>query len=109
MATIVIDTTETGDATPIPNAAIWRADMAPRAFRVLCYLLSETNGSETSTARISAILGMSDGTVKNAIRDLEQLGYVARQQCQWTNGQFNQVSYIVTSEPSTEGAGNGCV
>lgn len=106
MATIVIADTAVRDFTRIPNAAIWRADMTPRAFRVLCYLLSETNGSDTSTARIAAVLGMSDGTAKNAIRDLEKLGYVSRQQEQGENGQFNQISYIVTPNPQAAGEVN---
>lgn len=81
------------DFTMIPNEIARNPNFTPRAFRVLVYLMSHVEGWRTSTQQIAAAVGMGAGTVKAAVRDLVDGGYLVRRQEHSDAGHFAAVVY----------------
>ena len=75
--------------------------VTPRAAKVYLYLMSHSEGWETSAARIHKVLGMGLTTVKEALKDLEKLGYLQRSQERNPDGTMSGSSYEMFSEPQT--------
>lgn len=75
--------------------------VTPRAAKVYLYLMSHSEGWETSAARIHKVLGMGLTTVKEALKDLEKLGYLQRVQERNPDGTMSGSSYDLFSEPQT--------
>lgn len=66
--------------TMISNEFARNPKVTTRAARVYIYLMSHSEGWETNAERIAATLGMGRTTVKEALKDLEKLGYLQRHQ-----------------------------
>ena len=75
--------------------------VTPRAAKVYLSLMSHSEGWETSAARIHKVLGMGLTTVKEALKDLEKLGYLQRGQERNPDGTMSGSSYDLFSEPQT--------
>lgn len=84
----------------IPNALARSADLLPRAKTVYIFIRSHRTGWNLSTDRIADALAMSPTTVKAALRDLEDAGYVTRNRCQGGDGRFESWEYVVHSIPA---------
>ena len=87
----------------IPNAFARSSTIPARAKTVYLYIRSHRTGWSLSTDRIADALGMSPTTVKAAIRDLEQAGWVTRTQVHGDGGTFGNCEYTVHSMPVDRG------
>lgn len=87
----------------IPNAFARSSTIPARAKTVYLYIRSHRTGWSLSTDRIADALGMSPTTVKAAIRDLEQSGWVTRTQVHGDGGTFGSCEYTVHSMPVDRG------
>lgn len=87
--------------TMITNEFARDPHVTPRAAKVYLYLMSHSEGWETSAERIHKALGMGLTTVKEALKDLEKLGYLQRGQERNPDGTMGGSSYDLFSEPQT--------
>ncbi|WP_066584614.1 helix-turn-helix domain-containing protein [Corynebacterium provencense] len=87
----------------IPNAFARSSTIPSRAKTVYLYIRSHRTGWSLSTDRIADALGMSPTTIKAAIRDLEQSGWVTRTQVHGDGGMFGNCEYTVHSMPVDRG------
>ena len=101
MASIVIKSTLQGNFTIISNEFARDPDVTPRAAKVYNYLMSNTEGWETSAARIAKIINMGEGSVKAALRDLTDLGYLHRERIHGDGGKFLRMEYQLHATPTT--------
>lgn len=101
MANIVIKSTLNGKFTIISNEFARNPEVTPRAAKVYNYLMSNTEGWETSGDRVAKIIGMSPGAVLSALNDLEELGYLVRKRVHGDGGKFNGMEYHLYAESST--------
>lgn len=95
------------DFTMLPNAIVRSADFTPRAFRVLAFLMSHSEGWQTTTERIGQAIGMSAGTVKTAVKDLVEMGYLKRAQEHLDGGRFGAMTYILTDPADVQKLATG--
>ena len=64
--------------TMIPNEIARAKDVTPRALKVYVYLRSHTAGFNVNVRGIATNLGMGKNSVNDAVRELEELGYIER-------------------------------
>src|SRR5699024_7228547 len=64
--------------TMIHNESARAKDVTPRALKVYVYLRSHTAGFNVNVRGIATNLGMGKNSVNDAVRELEELGYVKR-------------------------------
>ena len=64
--------------TMIPNEVARAKDISPRALKVYVYLRSHQPGFRVNVRGIATNLGMGKNSVNDAVRELEELGYVER-------------------------------
>lgn len=102
MANIIIENTLRDSFTMISNDFARHPNLTPRAARVYIFLMSHTAGWQTSVARIGKQIGMSRDAAGAAIRDLEALGYVKREEMVNDSGQFAGMSYRIFAIPLSE-------
>lgn len=95
------------DFTMLPNSIVRSDRFTPRAFRVLAFLMSHEQGWRTSTERIGKTIGMSAGTVKSAVNDLVELGYLRRVQEHREKGRFGAMTYILVDPTEGQKLDNG--
>lgn len=95
--------------TKIANTFCRDKRVTPRAARVFIFLRSHMSGWRVTVASIATQLGMSNGTVANAINDLEELGYVRRAWERDENARFQGMRYQIFEEPVVGDGGSGGV
>ena len=78
--------------------------VTPRAARVYIYLRSHRTGWSTNVRRVAEALEMNPGTVNQAVKDLESLGYVERHQTVDESGKFAGVEYVTHAEAIDHGS-----
>ena len=78
--------------------------VTPRAARVYIYLRSHRTGWSTNVRRVAEALEMNPGTVNQAVKDLESLGYVERHQTVDESGKFAGVEYVTHAEAIDRGS-----
>lgn len=86
--------------TMIANDILRRPDVSMNAMGIYCFMRSHREGWEISTKNIARERGLSESTVKRAVRELESIGYLERLQGRADNGKFGEVEYVVMAEPS---------
>lgn len=79
----------------MPNALARDPKASPRAIRVYCFLNSHAEGWKTSAARIAGQIDMGEKTIKEALRELESLGYLDRVQSRDGSNRFEGTAYVV--------------
>lgn len=79
----------------MPNALARDPKASARAIRVYCFLNSHAEGWKTSAARIAEQINASEKTIKEALRELESLGYLDRVQSRDGSNRFEGTAYVV--------------
>ena len=87
----------------VPNSFARSATIPARAKTVYLFIRSHRTGWSLSTDRIADALGISPTTVKSALRDLEDAGWVTRSKTQGPDGRFESWEYTVHSTPVDHG------
>lgn len=85
--------------TMISNDVFQRADLSFRAKAIYGYLMSCRSGWQLTRDRIAEALEVSAGTIRRALEELEDAGYLVRSQSKGPDGRFNAVEYTIFSEP----------
>lgn len=85
--------------TMISNEVFQRADLSFRAKAIYGYLMSCRSGWMLTRDRIAEALEVSAGTIRRALEELEDAGYLVRSQSKGPDGRFNAVEYTIFSEP----------
>lgn len=86
--------------TMISNDVFQRADLSFRAKAIYGYLMSCRSGWQLTRDRIAEALEVSAGTIRRALEELEDAGYLVRSQSKGPDGRFNVVEYTIFSEPA---------
>ncbi|MHD0031341.1 helix-turn-helix domain-containing protein [Corynebacterium diphtheriae] len=86
--------------TMISNDVFQRADLSFRAKAIYGYLMSCRSGWQLTRDRIAEALEVSAGTIRRALEELEDAGYLVRSQSKGSDGRFNVVEYTIFSEPA---------
>ncbi|CAB0926718.1 helix-turn-helix domain-containing protein [Corynebacterium diphtheriae] len=86
--------------TMIANDLLRRPDISFNAKAIYCFMRSHREGWEVTTKRIADNFGVSVATVKRALKELEDVGYIAREQGRSKGGAFKSVDYIIMAEPT---------
>lgn len=87
--------------TMIPNSLARDPNIPNRAKAVYIFLRSHRDGWGITTQRTAEALGLSKGTVVSALNDLQESGYVLREQVRGEGGTFAGWEYEVLSYPVT--------
>lgn len=87
-------------------------EISLRTKGVYIFLRSHTEGWSMSVARIAEALGVSPDTISKAVNELEDHGFLIRNQTVGGDGRFGNSEYVVMSEPlpkkpSTENPDDG--
>lgn len=82
----------------VSNAFAQNPDLTPRAARVYLYLRACPPRWRMSVRRLAGEIKMSTGTVNGALRDLEELGYLVREETKDDQGRFSEVVYHIYEE-----------
>lgn len=69
--------------------------ITPRAAKVYIYLISHREGWKVSVRSVAKATGLGKNTVAAALRDLEDAGFIDRQQLKDGSGQFAGTEYVV--------------
>ena len=99
MATIRQGAAPEDNFTLIPNDLSRSVDIPPRAKAVYIYLKSHRDGWNVTVNHVADALGMSRNTVGSALIDLENHGYIIREQSREAKGTFDGWDYRVLSYP----------
>lgn len=85
--------------TMIANDLFTRTDISLKAKAIYGWLRMHREGWEITTKRTALALDVSESTVKRAIKELENAGYVERDRSRCEDGKFSSVDYVVLAEP----------
>lgn len=86
----------------ISNNVLWDKRLSVKARFVLIFCLSLADGWEYNVIGLAKSMNVSHPTVTAALRELEQYGYLTREQLKDENGKFNGVDYVFIECPESE-------
>lgn len=86
--------------TMIANDLFRRPDLSFNAKAIYGFMRSHREGWEITTKRIAATFGISERTVKRALKELADVGYIVREQSRSQCGTFSNVDYVIMPEPA---------
>ena len=82
-------------------------DITLQAKGLYLYLRSHREGWAMSTERIGEALGITRKTVAKYVQELEQAGYLLREQSHHKSGEFGAMEYLILSSPLGKNTDNG--
>ncbi|MHC9884097.1 helix-turn-helix domain-containing protein [Corynebacterium diphtheriae] len=85
--------------TMIANDLFRRTDLSSNAKAIYGFMRSHRDGWNITTERVAEALGVSESTVKRAVKELEQVGYVERDRTRTKNGTYAGIDYTILAEP----------
>lgn len=86
--------------TMIANDLFRRPDLSFNAKAIYGFMRSHREGWEITTKRIADDFGISGATVRRALKELEDVGYIVREQARSKDGAFKPVDYVIMAEPT---------
>lgn len=93
--------------TRIQNSIIWDDALSISARFALIAMLSLPDSWDYSVRGMAVMLHVSKDTMSKYLRELEDAGYLRRQQTSGEDGKFAGSQYIITDTPGNFGAGAG--
>jgi hypothetical protein len=90
-----------GHFTQIPNAWLRDQRLSLRAKGLLGQLLTHSQGWSVSIKSLAQKNGCGRDAIRSAVRELEECGYLTRQQERQAGGEFGETVWF-TSEPMTD-------
>ena len=87
--------------TIVPNAIFRHEGISQQATGLYCYLFSHSSSQEITINFITNHFKNGRDAVRSAIAELEQLGYLQREQLR-QNGKIVAYNYILKDTPATE-------
>lgn len=108
MARLIINRPDTtgGHYVPVPNEWVRDSRLSFRARGILALLLAEADGRDVSVAHLVTRTAEGKAAIESALKELERLGYLAREQRRGPDGRHNAGTWTL-SAPSTDGRGPG--
>ena len=91
----------------IPNDLARDPAISLQAKGLYLYLRSHREGWSMSTERIGEALGITRKTVSKYVQELEQAGYLLREQSRPDSGEFGAMEYLILSAPLGKKTDNG--
>jgi hypothetical protein len=88
--------------TILDNGFLNDSQLSLKAKGLLAYLLSRPDDWQVYVRQLTETTTDGLVSIKNAIKELEAMGYVEKQQNRSEGGQFGHMEYIVREEPSTK-------
>lgn len=88
--------------TMIANQLARDASLALRTKGVYLFMRSHRDGWHMTVERIAKALGVSKDTISKSIKELEEAGYIIRDQAKGKDGKFSSIEYMILSEPHPE-------
>ena len=87
-----------GGYTVLPNALLRDPRLSIKAKGLACLTLSLPPGWEYSVAGLASICGCGRDLIRGALKELEQAGYLSREQIHDGNGKFGSCRYVMCDE-----------
>ena len=94
--------------TSVQNGIIWDENISTMARFALIAMLSMREGWDYSVRGMAAMLHISKDTMSKYIRELEDAGYLKREQRHSQKGKFEKAVYILTDTPGDFGEEEPC-
>lgn len=85
--------------TMVANALARDKQLSLRAKGVYLFMRSHRDGWHMTVERIAKALGVAKDTVSKSIKELEEIGYIHREQAQGKDGKFSAIEYVILAEP----------
>lgn len=85
--------------TMVTNQLARDANIALRTKGVYMFMRSHKDGWHMTVERIANALDVSKETISKSIRELEDAGYIVRDQAKGKDGRFSSIEYLILSEP----------
>lgn len=98
----VIRVNKTGDYTVMSNSHFRERDMSLKAKGLLSLMLSLPDSWDYSVEGLSTLCKDGRGSILGALQELEQFGYLTRQQATDEKGRFAGYDYDIYEHPQTE-------
>lgn len=108
MARLIIDRPDTtgGHYVPVPNEWVRDSRLSFRARGILALLLAEADDRDVSVAHLVTRTAEGKAAIESALKELEHLGYLVREQKRGPDGRHNAGTWTL-SAPPTDGRGPG--
>jgi len=90
-----------GHFTQIPNAWLRDTNLSLRAIGLLAQLLSHRDGWSVTIQSLATINGCGRDAIRTAVQELEEHGYLRREQERDDGGEYGRATWFTTS-PSAE-------
>lgn len=98
----IIRIEKTKDYTVMSNYHLRDKNLSLKAKGLMSLMLSLPDDWDYSVAGLSQICLEGKDSITNALNELEQNGYLVREQNRTDNGQFGGANYVLYENPSTE-------
>lgn len=98
----IIRVKKTKDYTVMSNYHLKDKNLSLKAKGLISLMLSLPDDWDYSVAGLSQICLEGKDSITNALNELEQNGYLVREQNRTDNGQFGGANYVLYENPSTE-------
>lgn len=93
---------KTKDYTVMSNYHLRDKNLSLKAKGLLSWMLANDENWDYSVAGIVKVMKENRDAINSALCELEDYGYLTRQQVRGNNGQFTEVEYLITEKPFTE-------
>lgn len=97
----VIRKKHTRKYTVVPNG-IWDTDISLSAKGMFCWMLSKPDSWEFHETAVCEAISVGKNKYRSMVRELEDIGYIRREQVRGSDGLYSKTELVVSDEPLTE-------